>query len=134
MSTLHQIADCRLIVKHFHERTHHQGKGMTLNEVGSNGFWVVGGPSVVANIISSCVKCQRLRGAVQEQRMSDLPEDSLEPTPSFTYCAVNYFGPFIIKDGRKELSVMVCFSPAWLRELCTLKLPTPSRLTPSLMP
>ncbi|XP_044182389.1 uncharacterized protein LOC122963130 [Acropora millepora] len=35
--------------------------------------------------------------------MSDLPEDSLEPTPSFTYCAVDYFGPFIIKDGRKEL-------------------------------
>ena len=103
MSTLHQIADCGLIVKHFHERTHHQGKGMTLNEVGSNGFWVVSGPSVVANTISSCVKCQRLRGAVQEQRMSDLPEDSLEPTPSFTYCAVDYFGPFIIKEGRKEL-------------------------------
>ena len=93
----------KLIVKHFQERTYHQGKGMTLNEVRSNGFWVVSGPSVVANIISSCVKCQKLRGAVQEQRMSDLPEDCLEPTPPFTYCAVDYFGPFIIKDGRKEL-------------------------------
>ena len=93
----------KLIVKHFHERTHHQGKGMTLNEVRSNGFWVVSGPSVVANTISSCVKCQRLRGAVQEQRMSDLPEDRLEPSPPFTYCAVDHFGPFIIKDGRKEL-------------------------------
>ena len=76
---------------------------MTLNEVRSNGFWVVSGPTVVANIISSCIKCQKLRGAVQEQRMSDLPEDCLEPTPPFTYCAVDYLGPFIIKDGRKEL-------------------------------
>ena len=92
----------KLIVKHFHERTHHQGKGMTLNEVRSNGFWVVSGPTVVANMISSCVKCQRLRGAVQEQRMSDVPDDRLEATPPFTYCAVDYFGPFIIKDGRKE--------------------------------
>ena len=76
---------------------------MTLNEVRSNGFWVVGGSSVVANMISSCVKCQKLRGAVQEQRMSDLPEDRLESTPPFTYCAVDYFGPFVIKERRKEL-------------------------------
>ena len=76
---------------------------MTLNEVRSNGFWVVSGSSVVASMISSCVKCQRLRGAVQEQRMSDLPEDRLESTPPFTYCAVDFFGPFVIKERRKEL-------------------------------
>ena len=35
--------------------------------------------------------------------MSDLPEDLLESTPPFTYCAVDYFGPFVIKERRKEL-------------------------------
>ena len=92
-----------LIVRYFHERTSHQGKTMTLNEVRSNGFWIISGSVVVSNIISSCVKCKKLRGAVQEQRMSDLPEDRLETAPPFTYCAVDYFGPFIVKDGRKEL-------------------------------
>ena len=92
-----------LIAKHFHECASHQGKGITLNEVRSNGFWVINGSSVVASLISSCIKCQRLHGAVQEQRMSDLPEDRLESTRPFTYCAVDYFGPFVVKESRKEL-------------------------------
>ena len=75
---------------------------MTLNELRSNGFWVNSGSSVVAKMkISSCIRCQGLLGAVQEQRMSDLPEDRLESTPPFTYCAVDYFGPFVIKERRK---------------------------------
>ena len=92
-----------LIVKHFHESTTHQGKGMTLNVIRSNGFWVVSASSTLASAISSCVKSQKLWGAVQEQRMSDPPEDHLESTPPFTCCAVDYFGPFIVKDGRKQL-------------------------------
>jgi hypothetical protein len=35
--------------------------------------------------------------------MAVLPLDRLEPAPPFTNCAVDYFGPFIIKEGRKEL-------------------------------
>jgi len=35
--------------------------------------------------------------------MADLPEDRLESAPPFTYCAVDYYGPFIVKEKRKEL-------------------------------
>lgn len=35
--------------------------------------------------------------------MADLPEDRLEPAPPFTHCGVDYFGPWLIKEGRKEL-------------------------------
>lgn len=32
-----------LIVKHYHEHVRHQGRGMTINEVRSRGYWIVGG-------------------------------------------------------------------------------------------
>ena len=35
--------------------------------------------------------------------MADLPADRLTPTPPFTYCAVDYFGPWYVNEGRKEL-------------------------------
>ena len=35
--------------------------------------------------------------------MANLPEHRLEPAPPFTHCGVDYFGPFVIKEGRKEL-------------------------------
>ena len=35
--------------------------------------------------------------------MVELPEDRLELAQPFTNCAVDYFGLFIIKEGRKEL-------------------------------
>ena len=35
--------------------------------------------------------------------MANLPEDRLEPAPPFTHCGVDYFGPWLIKEGRKEL-------------------------------
>ena len=76
---------------------------MSLNEIRSNGFWVIGGTSAVAYVISKCVSCRKLRGAAQEQKMSDLPEDRLESSPPFTYCAVDYCGPWHVKEGRKEV-------------------------------
>ena len=35
--------------------------------------------------------------------MAELPYDRLEPTPPFTNCAVDYSGPFVIREGRKDL-------------------------------
>lgn len=35
--------------------------------------------------------------------MSDIPPDQLEQAPPFTYSAVDYFEPWYIKEGRKEI-------------------------------
>lgn len=74
-----------------------------MKEHRASGYWIVEASATLVRIISKCVTCKKLRGTFQEKRMSDLPEDRLEPAPPFTNCAVVYFGPFIIKEGRKEL-------------------------------
>ena len=82
-----------LIICHHHQKVEHQGRGMTYNSIRSSGFWIIGGGSAVSSHISKCVKCRKFRGAPQEQKMADLPEDRLKPAPPFTYSGVDYFGP-----------------------------------------
>ena len=36
-----------LIISHVHERTHHSGRGITLNELRANGYWIVSGNAMV---------------------------------------------------------------------------------------
>lgn len=93
----------QLVVAHCHEKIRHQGRGMTLNETRNLGFWIVGGSSVVAKYVFQCVTCRKLRASPNTQLMADLPQDRALPSPPFTYVGVDYFGPFVIKEKRKEL-------------------------------
>jgi len=92
----------RLIIAHCHSQIHHQGRGQTLNQIRSQGYWILGGSKVVADFIRNCVHCRRLRRPAEEQKMADLPEDRVEPSPPFSFCGMDCFGPFITKYGRKE--------------------------------
>lgn len=40
--------------------------------------------------------------------VADLPVDRLEQLPCFTYCACDFFGPFMIKERRSELKRYGC--------------------------
>ena len=40
--------------------------------------------------------------------MTDLPKEREEPSPPFTYCGVDLFGPWYVKEGRKELKRYGC--------------------------
>lgn len=91
-----------LIIAHHHETVKHQGKGFTMNEIRSNGYWICGLSRAVATHIRHCVTCRRLRRPAESQRMSDLPVERTEPTPPFTYCGMDCFGPFWTKQGRKQ--------------------------------
>lgn len=61
------------------------------------------GSSLVGHHISKCVICRKLRAAPQQQLMVELPTDRLEQVPPFTFSTVDYFGPFYIREVRKEI-------------------------------
>ena len=92
-----------VVLFHAHEKTHHGGRGLTLNELRSNGCWIINGNAAVRHFISRCVTCRHLRGTFGEQKMANLPSSRVEPVPQFSYCAVDYLGPWYIKEGRKEV-------------------------------
>ena len=100
----------RLIIRHFHDATSHQGRGITTNAIRSHGIWIIACSKVVASVIFKCVTCRRLRGYCQTQKMADLPDKRLEPSPPFTHCAIDCFGPFTVKERRtyvKRYGLMV---------------------------
>ena len=92
-----------LIIAHCHNEISHQGRGMTISNIRRHGFWIIGCSSAVSSYIHRCVKCRKLRGQVQNQKMADLPVERLTPSPPFTYCGVDFFGPWIVREGRKSL-------------------------------
>ena len=68
----------------------------------------------VSSVIHKCVQCRRLSGSLNCQKMANLSEDRTEAAPTFTYCGMDCFGPFIVKDGRREVKryglLLTCFS------------------------
>lgn len=92
-----------LLIKHYHEKVQHQGRGLTVNELRFNSIWITGGSSAVASHIYKCVTCRRYRRNTQDRKMADLPEDRMEVTLPFTYCGLHCFGPFYVR-GQKGTS------------------------------
>ena len=79
------------------------GRGMTHNELRQSGYWLIGGSLGVSRFISSCVTCRRLCRPTEQQKMACLPNDRPEPAPPFSYSAVDFFGPFGIKERRGDV-------------------------------
>lgn len=96
----HHLA--KLLIADCHEKTAHQGKGLTINEIRSRGFWITGVNRTVASLIRQCVRCRKLRRPAEEQKMANLPSERIDPSPPFTFCGMDVFGPFITKQGRKS--------------------------------
>ena len=74
-----------------------------MSELRSRGIWVNNGNSAVRTLISECIICKKFREDTCQQKMRALPVERLTVTPPFTYVGLDLFGPFTVKEGRKEL-------------------------------
>ena len=92
-----------LLIQHFHNLTHHQGRGLTMAMIRGGGFWILGMGNKVKKLLHECVICSKLRGSPMEQQMGNLPRERLIPAPPFTNCGCDTFGPFEIKQGGSRV-------------------------------
>ena len=90
-----------VITGFYHRKVEHGGRGMTINEIRSNGFWVINCTAAMKPMISTCIDCRKLRGKTCQQNISDLPEERLIEEPPFSYCGADMLEPFLVKEGRK---------------------------------
>ena len=93
----------KLIISYAHEQVKHQGRGLTLNNLRSLGYWVIGGSKVIRNFIRQCVTCRRLRRTTEVQKMADLPSPRVDPSPPFLFCGIDVFGPFYVNQRRVQV-------------------------------
>ena len=59
--------------------------------------------SVVRSFIASYVRCRHLRGKIGEHKIADIPEDRTSTELPLTYVGLDMFGPFTVKQYRKEM-------------------------------
>ena len=77
-------------------REAHLGVSAVCSKIRSH-FWILGVRCIVKKIKSRCLMCKRLEKKMEEQKMGQLPEQRLLPTPAFQNTGIDYFGPFPIK-------------------------------------
>ena len=58
------------------------------------------GKRLISRVIHHCLKCKKLRGKFQFQKMADLPIDRLTPSPPFTFVGLDVFGPWEVMARR----------------------------------
>jgi hypothetical protein len=90
-----------LIIRHCHVELGHAGRNHVLSQLREK-YWVINANSQVRKVIWNCVDCRRRKRSPEHQLMAELPKERLSTDPPFTHTGADLFGPFTVKNGRKE--------------------------------
>ena len=97
-----------LIVWHYHFASGHSGRDHLPSLLRSK-FWVIRANSVVRKLLANCFSCRWRQAPVCCQKMADLPKERVTPRqPPFSHVGIDYFGPFVVKQGRSQVKGYDC--------------------------
>ena len=96
-----------LFLRSEHRRNFHEGTEYVRNVVQQN-YWILGIRNALRSIKVKCVVCRKGNVQTIKPMMADLPEERLETIRPFTNVGVDYFGPFIVKIGRRQEKRWCC--------------------------
>ena len=71
-------------------------------------MWILGIRNDLRSIKNKCITCRKGRAQTITPVMADLPEERLDASTAFTNIGVDYFGPFIVKIGRRNEKRWCC--------------------------
>lgn len=89
----------RLIIDNAHHTTMHGGENATLAAVRSK-YWIIKAKSITKTYLRNCVRCAKVNTRSMSQMMADLPAPRVGISRPFTYCGVDYAGPFDIRTSK----------------------------------
>ena len=90
----------KLYTEHIHQRGH-LGVLSTASKVRSR-FWIIRLLKLVKYIKNNCIVYRKIEKKLGEQIMGKLPIERLKPAPAWDSTALDFFGPFKVKDEVKK--------------------------------
>lgn len=105
----------KLIIVDRHEKNAHAGLN-TLLAILHREFWILSARRAIRNVIFRCIPCYRLKAAMVQPQMGDLPPDRITAARPFSGVGTDFAGPFSIKVSslrnakvvKAYLCVFVC--------------------------
>lgn len=122
----------KLLVQWYHEANVHQGIDTVMNHLREK-FWIPTCQTVVRKTFKSCMLCRVKKPKVKLMEMGDIPAERSERCDfPFTFTGVDYFGPIMVKFGRRYEKVWValftCLTTRGIHVELTTSLNTPSAI------
>lgn len=77
----------------------HPFRGLILTQIRNSGFWKICGNSFTRRVSN----CRSHRGKFTIQKMIERPRRRVTDSSLSTFCGLDMFGPFIIKEGSKKV-------------------------------